>query len=249
MTRKPTVWINVGTVVIYGSSFDAKRHKHQSIQLIWGRENSGVKLNGTALTGPTIINSQIEHQIEMFQGWVLLVEPKSSLGQALSAQLQGEPIKSFALPQFSNQHDVQYDDFSSLLVPLFNGLSLPMVFLFSNENVIQDLRIKTLIDELDRCFEGDCIKPSSWKAADVSSQVALSESRFLHLFRKELGIAWRPYLLWRRMICAIQAVIRGCSATQAAHLAGFSDSAHLSRTFRKHFGMSMRQALTLFNKM
>ena len=82
----------------------------------------------------------------------------------------------------------------------------------------------------------------------MANQLALSESRFLHLFSKELGIAWRPYLLWRRIICVIQALINGSSATDAAHLAGFSDSAHLSRTFRNNFGMTIRQAHTLFKK-
>ena len=78
--------------------------------------------------------------------------------------------------------------------------------------------------------------------------MALSESRFLHLFSQELGITWRPYLLWRRMMCAIQAIINNSSATEAAHLAGFSDSAHLSRTFRTTFGMTITQALALFKK-
>ena len=108
--------------------------------------------------------------------------------------------------------------------------------------------IPQLLTELNQCLQGSCIKPANWRAAEVANQLALSESRFLHLFSKELGIAWRPYLLWRRMMCAIQALKHNTSATNAAHLAGFSDSAHLSRTFRNNFGMTIRQALTIFNK-
>jgi len=48
------------------------------------------------------------------------------------------------------------------------------------------------------------------------------------------------------MNCAIAAIAKGASATDAAHLAGFSDSAHLSRTFRRFFGMSLRQANSIF---
>jgi AraC-like DNA-binding protein len=33
-------------------------------------------------------------------------------------------------------------------------------------------------------------------------------------------------------------LLRGDSATAAAHAAGFADAAHLSRTFRRHFGVT-----------
>lgn len=102
--------------------------------------------------------------------------------------------------------------------------------------------------ELDQCLGGECIKPSNWRASEVADKLALSESRFLHLFSQEMGIPWRPYLLWCRMICAVRAVLNGHSATDAAHLAGFSDSAHLSRTFRKTFGMTMSQQRLFFAK-
>jgi len=101
---------------------------------------------------------------------------------------------------------------------------------------------------LDECFEDGFDSQVSWSAFDVAKQLSLSEGRFLHLFRQEMVIPWRPYLLWRRMMCAVNALISGTSATDAAHLAGFSDSAHLSRTFRRLFGMSIRQALRLFKK-
>lgn len=242
----PTVWIEIGVIVIYGASFDADCHNHHFMQLIWSLENEECKLNGTILTGPTIIESQVPHQLDMSQGWVLLVEPKSKLGEALSQQLQKQSIKTFDMPNFSDQRPAQQERAGSYLTPLFNRLALPIECLSANRNSIQDVRINQLITELDSCLDGDCIKPTSWRAAEVADQLALSESRFLHLFREELGIAWRPYLLWRRLICAIQAVIGGVPATQAAHMAGFSDSAHLSRTFRKFFGMSLRQAHSLF---
>ncbi|OUS02611.1 hypothetical protein A9Q81_08525 [Gammaproteobacteria bacterium 42_54_T18] len=111
-----------------------------------------------------------------------------------------------------------------------------------------DIRIQQLLSMLDECFQAGGDLQSSWSAVDVAKQLSLSEGRFLHLFRQEMLIPWRPYLLWRRMMCAVNALISGAPATDAAHLAGFSDSAHLSRSFRSLFGMSIRQALGLFNK-
>ncbi|MEL7400001.1 MAG: AraC family transcriptional regulator, partial [Pseudomonadota bacterium] len=109
-----------------------------------------------------------------------------------------------------------------------------------------DPRLQHLLQQLDGCLEGNCLTPEHWLAAEVSANLALSESRFLHLFRQQMGIAWRPYLLWRRLLCAVQQMAHGLSATAAAHQAGFADSAHLSRTFRSTFGMTIRQASRLF---
>jgi AraC-like DNA-binding protein len=246
---KPTVWLHPGVVTIYGSNIDASSHNHHAMQLVWPQSNSLCKLNGGYLSGATIINSKIEHQLEMAEGWVLLIEPKSNLGQELFTKLMGQPFKSFNTLLFeSTKQPTQTEVITRFLTPLFEELKLTKQFLVFNNSKVKDKRIQLLLTELNQCLHGDYIKPTNWRAAEVASQLALSESRFLHLFSEELGVSWRPYLLWRRIICAVQAMINSSSATDAAHLAGFSDSAHLSRTFRNNFGMTIRQAITLFNK-
>ncbi len=74
--------------------------------------------------------------------------------------------------------------------------------------------------------------------AQVAAAVNLSPSRLRHLFVEEVGTSYRGYVLWRRILVAVDAMMRGHSWTQAAHEAGFADSAHLSRTFRRTFGIS-----------
>jgi len=74
-------------------------------------------------------------------------------------------------------------------------------------------------------------------AATLAAEVALSPGRLGHLFREQVGLPIRRYVLWRRMEAALSAAERGASLTDAAHEAGFADSAHLSRTFRKMFGL------------
>ncbi|WP_280306124.1 helix-turn-helix transcriptional regulator [Nocardia neocaledoniensis] len=71
---------------------------------------------------------------------------------------------------------------------------------------------------------------------DVAAAVHLSESRLSHLFAEELGITFRAYVRWLRLLRATGAVAQGCSLTEAAHLAGFTDSSHLTRTCRRTFG-------------
>ena len=65
---------------------------------------------------------------------------------------------------------------------------------------------------------------------------ALSPSRFMHAFTESVGVPLRPYLLWLRLQRAAAELTGGASVTDAAHRAGFSDSAHLTRTFRRMLG-------------
>lgn len=71
----------------------------------------------------------------------------------------------------------------------------------------------------------------------AAREVFLSPSRFAHLFTDEVGLPFRRYLLWRKLNRAMQAFGRGVTLTEAAQEGGFSDSAHLTRTFYQMFGI------------
>jgi AraC family transcriptional regulator len=73
--------------------------------------------------------------------------------------------------------------------------------------------------------------------AALAKAVHRSPSRLAHRFREATGVPLRRYVLWCRLRAAAEAAMRGASLTEAAHLAGFADSAHLSRTFRATFGV------------
>jgi AraC-like DNA-binding protein len=72
----------------------------------------------------------------------------------------------------------------------------------------------------------------------VAAEVFLSPSRFAHLFAQEVGLPFRRYVLWRKLSRALQLIGRGQSLSSAAHGSGFSDSAHLTRTFHQMFGLA-----------
>ena len=77
-------------------------------------------------------------------------------------------------------------------------------------------------------------------AAAPAERGGLSAHRLMHLFREGTGLPLRRYALWLRLRTAVAAALKGASLTAAAHAAGFSDSAHLSRSFREHFGLPPR---------
>lgn len=78
---------------------------------------------------------------------------------------------------------------------------------------------------------------------EVAAHLFLSPSRFAHLFSQELGLPFRRYLLWRKLTRAMLVISRGDSLSTAAHISGFSDAAHMTRTFHQMFGMNPRTLL------
>lgn len=74
--------------------------------------------------------------------------------------------------------------------------------------------------------------------ARLAARAYLSEDRFRHLFREQAGISVGRYLLWERLLTALDEAAKGASLSEAAHAAGFADQAHLSREFRATFGLT-----------
>jgi AraC family transcriptional regulator len=67
--------------------------------------------------------------------------------------------------------------------------------------------------------------------------VHLSPGRFAHLFKEQLGLPFRRYMLWRKLTRAMLAIGRESSIAAAAHASDFADAAHLTRTFHQMFGI------------
>ncbi len=66
----------------------------------------------------------------------------------------------------------------------------------------------------------------------------LSPGRFMHAFTASVGLPLRPYLLWLKLERAGAALARGAALAEAANAAGFADAAHMTRTFRRMFGVT-----------
>jgi len=71
----------------------------------------------------------------------------------------------------------------------------------------------------------------------VAGVACLSPSRFRHLFAEQTGMGLRQYVLWRRFVSVWEHRMSGASLSEAAHAAGFADSAHLTRTSRRMIGI------------
>lgn len=235
--------IEPGVLAIFGAVPKTAAHQHTLIQITLPMGGADMRLtlpnhDEIQLSGANIINQVVSHQLTMQAGWVILVEPSCNLGTQLTAKLAD---KAFIEIDINKKLD-NTQSLSELLT--FCGLTPALQTtapLTTAPQTNVDARIARLLDKLNHCIGKECVKPQQWRAADIAAELNLSESRFLHLFKDTMQIPWRPYLLWRRLICAVQTLQLGKTATEAAYIAGFSDSAHLSRTFKKQFGLSLRE--------
>ncbi len=73
---------------------------------------------------------------------------------------------------------------------------------------------------------------------DAAAIVFLSPSRFAHLFKQQVGLPFRRYMLWRKLTRAMLVIGRERTIATAAHAADFADAAHLTRTFYQMVGIA-----------
>ncbi len=168
---------------------------------------------------------------------ILFIEPESRPGRAIAAQLyQGAALaavppvllgdfrrriaEAFRSP---GRNDAAFIDLGQALIAHIAGTARADV---------PDLRVRKVIAWAGGQLDG----PVS--LSDAAPVVNLSAGRLRHLFVEQTGLPFKTYVLWLRLSRAVERFAAGSSLTQAAHEAGFSDSAHLSRTFRRMFGVT-----------
>lgn len=232
-----------GVMAFYSAELHAGEHKHSAVQVVWPVAAGGWQLDQTDASPseqPMLIASGVRHELRAKQCWVILLERHSRAGRA-ATKLLGDHT-AFTLQEEPLEQAMIVQNPAHMLGALAGLLGVSAQAFNPQPD---DVRLRRLVAQLDQCFVQGCVKPEQWRAGEIAADLGLSESRFLHLFRQHMEIPWRPYLLWRRLLCACNGLRTGKSATAAALDAGFSDSAHLSRTFRAYFGMSVREALTM----
>lgn len=164
----------------------------------------------------------------------VFVEPESRSGRALSRAFAGSDMMALDAPPLLAALAPLFDTFDAALTPdalIAAGHAAVNAVIPPVEPVMPDARITRVIDHAAQHPQ------MSLDAAAQAAGVYLSSSRLRHLFVEQTGLPFKTFMLWQRLTRAIDAYAGGESLTEAAHGAGFSDSAHLSRVFRRTFGL------------
>ena len=72
---------------------------------------------------------------------------------------------------------------------------------------------------------------------EIATSVFLSEGRFSHLFKQQVGMTFASYLIYQRILYVYTKILGGISITEAAISAGFSGSSHFADVNRRVFGL------------
>lgn len=227
--RKP------GCFVIEGKAFDINPHRHHVLQLSLSLGGPHIlEVGDKSFEGMgSIVAANVSHGLRSEASLLLLLAPESLLAKRVGQRhLQDEPAS--LLPEGLIM-DFWTRRAGTLDWASIEWLLSQLVGEWSWQRQVEPRLQQVLLwfDEVEAKGHWDSL------TLEQARQTAhLSTSRFLHLFSEQMGLPWRRYVRWRRLIAAVDHALSGASLTESAHKAGFSDSAHLSRSFREMFGIS-----------
>ena len=222
------IFIWEGAAVFVGRLSDTSLHKHHAIQLCIGVGGPFQLLHNGAWVEANFANipANVAHQLDASENAVAfaLLDGAWVIGDNKKTVTISDDVIDLKL----QEQTLDTVDDGRRLLDLIVGQGIPVRNIPSK----RDARINQVLENLRD------VGASQISADSCADMAGLSPSRFLHLFTQNVGLPFRRYVLWRRIIRAIEEVCAGGDLTMAAHAGGFADSAHFSRTFRETFGLS-----------
>jgi AraC-like DNA-binding protein len=234
-----TVALRPGRLIYTGQVGLAHRHRHAAVQLVLAtdepvrlRDESGAEWQARA----AVIPSGAEHEMAGGSAGLLAwLDADGLLGQALTARVRrtGLPVDSVAA-------------WATAAQPLLdNGIPIDGTPSGVIDQVLSTLADAGTPDEVPlhpALGQAVAVLPTmldhSVHLGQLAAAVGISASRLGHLFSDELGLPFRAYVRWARLQRAIDHARQGSTLTDAAHAAGFADSAHLTRVCHEMFGLA-----------
>ena len=233
-----SLWVMEALPAAGGNANTTDFHAHHAVQLTFSLGSRfQIRTRHQSVSGDCVVGADVSHVLEAVGlGAILFVEPESRAGRAITHNLLGKS-RLAALPDGMVSDLIAalkraYDDpgkSSEFLIGIGRSIVARLAGLAEPE--LPDPRVRNIIALLASRLDD----PMTLAAAAKS--VNLSPGRLRHLFVEQTGLPFRTYLLWLRLTKAVAMFAGGGSLTEAAHQAGFSDSAHFSRTFRRMFGL------------
>lgn len=214
-------------------------HEHYSLSL-WIAFGGKFKYETESESGEyeaAILPPNVKHRLHApdCQMAILQVDPDARDYRSL-LQLTTDKIRPLEVEKYKPLFSV----YSQLLKPSVNCAMGRHAFQKTLEITLSDSpqlenpldsRIQTVLTQLKSDL------PEDLSVDQLAKSVDLSSHRFMHLFKEQMGLPVRRYILWLRTNRAVRLLKEGLSLTDAAHSAGFADSAHMSRTFKEMIGI------------
>jgi len=238
--RRPerVMWLNADRVLYVGLLGEPSVRTFGSVSIYVSlTQPHRISVNGGAweVTELSVVPAGVPHSIVAGERMIfnILVESDTIDLQALPAWIRDGrgavddaiTLKSLrdALDRFKAAPRRQFDrteDFDRH----FFGLDLPTRTI--------DRRIRAVLDRIKR-------DPNSHTSAeDCPVACHLSVSRFLHLFRAEVGAPFRSFRTWQRARSVLYFVTQSANLANIALDVGYPDSTHFSHSVRQVYGLT-----------
>lgn len=229
---------NIGGIFI-GKDIKSDFHKHYAITILlsYGAPfRITTKDKESDFYNAAIIQKNIDYKLESskndYTAFIHIV-PYLEIGISLSDK--NCPIRKLDVLPFQKVLEEIKDWFNSpenapqKVEQLLRSISL--IPNSSKDRVIIDHRI---LKSFELIMQSDTEKLPVKK---IANEVNLSVSHFNRLFKKETGLTFRKFALYSKLIKSIHALYENNNLTVASFIGGFSDQAHLTRTFKNNFGI------------
>lgn len=222
-------------------------HRHYAMQIVVAREGRFVFSSGRERreTGFAVARSGLEHAFEGRGAdcLTLFVEPRSEIGRLLGEGMDGCRFFIEAVEALRRAGPEPGPDAESAAVA---GGALP-----PSATAAAVDGLEALLERFSLCDAGlgsvhteaakqfiDRNLAAGLGVDPVAERVGLSLSRLQHVFKADMGISMKRYMLWRRLVAGLEGLHGGASLVDAALEAGFSDSAHFSRSCADMLGLA-----------
>jgi AraC-like DNA-binding protein len=225
------VW-NGGFLVLGRSEGVVPAHQFHAIQVLVTLEGrvSVADSSGEWRSGRGIIVRHDVERTEVIQnalGAVILVDPESIEGLWLRSSLSSDIT---IVPESRLQKCIE--GWRTFIERPFESMEIGALIRHCVQSLCPGAPPARRLDPrvtlvLQAIRSADDLRISLESAASLA---CLSPGRFAHLFRQQVGLPFRRYMLWRKLTRAVMAIGRGGTIAAAAQAAGFSDAAHLTRT-------------------
>ncbi|BDT99330.1 MULTISPECIES: AraC family transcriptional regulator [Nocardia] len=219
-----------GVLAFAGSIGPTELHAHHAVQIVAAStpivvvDGSGVRKHGTHVIVPTDAPHRID--VGSAHGTAVYLDPETAAGAAADrrAHLNGWADSADTLGIVAAGGDL-----TAQVTAVVEDL-LPQ-----DESSGADERHAVITAALQ--LLPALVRAGSVRGSDVARQLGIPAPRLSHLFTEQMGIPLRRYILWLRLHIARTRALAGDDLTAAAHAAGFSDGADLTRTCRRTFGL------------
>lgn len=236
---KGDVWMGSGAAYFVGDARDNDLHAHYVLQIaialgepFFVTEDQG----RTHLARGIVIPSGKRHCVRngseaSAETMMLFVEPNSDMGRLLQAHY---PLSEGEIVEID---EVRLTALKARLETAAPGGGEPLVR--EMMTVLTDGAWRHRGIDRRVAFALDYIEnhlADSDSLEHVAQRLSLTSRYLRKLFEQEIGLSPQRYRQWCKLRTALGGVLQGESFTEAAATAGFTDSAHFSRTFRDMFG-------------